>query len=141
MNSIKYPNRNTSTSAELSKLISKRWNVDLSSRGRIGLTSNSPCDQSVQPVGFVDRSFPHSEAREQDSQLKIKRSWDIALGPLRQVPMNIFIMWMAGNSISIFPILMVYMMFTRSIQALFSLQSSNVRLFLILSTKSIGLFF
>ena len=125
MNSLKLASDCSIPAVELSKLVSKRWSVDLSSRGRIGLTSNNPCDQTVQPIGFVDRSFPHSEAREQDPQLKIKRSWDIALGPLRQVPMNLFIMWMAGNSISIFPILMVYMMFTRSVQALFSLQSSN----------------
>ena len=37
-----------------------------------------------------------------------------------QVPMNMFIMWMSGNSISIFPIMMVGMMFLRPIQALFS---------------------
>ena len=34
--------------------------------------------------------------------------------------MNMFIMWMSGNSISIFPIMMVGMMFLRPIQALFS---------------------
>ena len=34
--------------------------------------------------------------------------------------MNMFVMWMSGNSISIFPIMMVGMMFVRPIQALFS---------------------
>ncbi|CUT99223.1 transmembrane protein 85 [Echinococcus multilocularis] len=124
MNSLKTLNKSASDSVELTKLVSKRWNVDFNSRSRIGLTSNGPCDQSLQPIGFSDRTFPHSEAREQDPQLKIKRSWDVALGPLRQIPMNLFIMWMTGNSISIFPIIMVYMMFTRPLQVLFSMQTT-----------------
>jgi len=53
-----------------------------------------------------------------------KRSWDIALGPLKQIPMNFFIMWMSGNSISIFPIMMVGMMFFRPFQALISIQAT-----------------
>ncbi|KAK3086289.1 hypothetical protein FSP39_016371, partial [Pinctada imbricata] len=53
-----------------------------------------------------------------------QRSWDIALGPLKQIPMNFFIMWMAGNSISIFPIMMVGMMFFRPIQALLAAQNT-----------------
>jgi hypothetical protein len=53
-----------------------------------------------------------------------KKSWELALAPLKQVPMNLFIMYMAGNSISIFPIMMVGMMFMRPIQAFFSVQSA-----------------
>lgn len=49
----------------------------------------------------------------------------MALGPVKQVPMNIIIMWMAGNSISIFPIMMVGMMFFRPIQALIGIQNSK----------------
>lgn len=53
-----------------------------------------------------------------------KKSWDLALAPLKQVPMNLFIMYMAGNSISIFPIMMVGMLFMRPIQALLSTNST-----------------
>ena len=56
-----------------------------------------------------------------------QKSWDIALAPVKQVPMNLFIMWMAGNSISIFPIMMVGMMFIRPIQALMAVQQSRLR--------------
>lgn len=56
--------------------------------------------------------------------LIVKKSWELALAPLKQVPMNLFIMYMAGNSISIFPIMMVGMLFMRPIQALFSLNST-----------------
>ena len=67
----------------------------------------------------------HAEAsRETDANLIVKKSWDIALGPLRQVPMNLFIMYMAGNSISIFPIMMVGMLFLRPVKALLTIQST-----------------
>ncbi|VDN95899.1 unnamed protein product [Rodentolepis nana] len=124
MNSIKIFDKDDSASVDLTKLASKRWNVDLVARNRIGLTSNIQNDHNVHPVGFVDRAFPMTEATEQDPQLKVKRSWDIALGPLRQLPMNLFFMWMTGNSISIFPIMMVFMMFTRPISVLLSLQTT-----------------
>lgn len=55
----------------------------------------------------------------------IKKSWDLALGPLKQVPMNLFIMYMAGSSISIFPIMMVGMLIIRPVKALFTLQQSK----------------
>ena len=51
--------------------------------------------------------------RDADPNLRTKRSWDLALGPLKQVPMNLFMMYMSGNSISIFPIMMVGMMIVR----------------------------
>ena len=67
----------------------------------------------------------HSEiSREADPNLKIKRSWDVALGPFKQVPMNLFIMWMSGNTISIFPIMMVFMMMFRPFKTLFSVSQT-----------------
>lgn len=70
--------------------------------------------------------------RESDpNHLIIKKSWDLAIGPLKQVPMNLFIMYMAGNSISIFPIMMVGMLIIRPVKALFTLQQSK---YMILST-------
>ena len=39
--------------------------------------------------------------------------------------MNLFIMYMAGNSISIFPIMMVGMMFLRPVKALLAIKSSE----------------
>jgi hypothetical protein len=42
-----------------------------------------------------------------------------------QVPMNLFIMYMAGNSISIFPIMMVGMLIVRPVKALFTMQNGK----------------
>lgn len=68
------------------------------------------------------------EKKETDSALIVKKSWDVALGPLKQIPMNFFIMWMAGNTISIFPIMMVGMMFFRPIQALMSASNTAFKM-------------
>ena len=43
---------------------------------------------------------------------------------LLQVPMNLFIMYMSGNAISIFPIMMVIMMAVRPVKTLFSINST-----------------
>ena len=53
-----------------------------------------------------------------------KRSWETAIAPIKNLPMNVFIMYMAGNSISIFPIMMVGMMFFRPIQALMGIRAT-----------------
>ena len=47
------------------------------------------------------------------ANLRNKRSWDLALGPIKQVPQNLFVMYMSGNTLSIFPIMMVIMMAVR----------------------------
>jgi len=67
----------------------------------------------------------HADAsREADPNLRIKRCWDLALGPFKQVPMNLFIMYMSGSSISIFPIMMVVMMMFRPLKTLFSVKQA-----------------
>ncbi|XP_030752356.1 ER membrane protein complex subunit 4 [Sitophilus oryzae] len=58
------------------------------------------------------------------SRLITKKSWDLALAPLKQVPMNLFISYMAGNSISIFPIMMVGMLLMRPVQAIWATKST-----------------
>uniref|UniRef100_A0A0B7AET3 ER membrane protein complex subunit 4 n=1 Tax=Arion vulgaris TaxID=1028688 RepID=A0A0B7AET3_9EUPU len=102
-----------------------QWTIDFSASGRRGdksvvsYTENLPA-----PVGFVDSTAVAEKTTEADASLIIKRSWDIALGPIKQVPMNMFIMWMAGSSISIFPIMMIGMMFFRPIQAMLAVQNT-----------------
>jgi len=83
-----------------------------------------PSPPGYTPTGSLFHNVEYM--RESDSNhLIIKKSWDLALGPLKQVPMNLFIMYMAGNSISIFPIMMVGMLIIRPVKALFTLQQSE----------------
>merc|ERR1712080_438487 len=69
-------------------------------------------------------SLQAAASGEVDPSLRIKRSWDVALGPFKQVPMNLFIMYMSGNTISIFPIMMVVMMMFRPFKTLFSVKQA-----------------
>jgi len=97
-----------------------RWQLDFSSRS----------NQNVElppPPGFssTGSALVHADAsREADPNLRIKRCWDLALGPFKQVPMNLFIMYMSGSSISIFPIMMVVMMMFRPLKTLFSVKQA-----------------
>ncbi|CAL8083666.1 unnamed protein product [Calicophoron daubneyi] len=108
---------------KLGNIASRKWAIDFTSKSRVSAASQ-PSTSDLHPPGYVDRSFPASAVKDSDPQLVVQRSWNIALGPLRQVPMNLFIMWISGNSISIFPLMSVIMLFLRPIQALFSIQST-----------------
>lgn len=50
--------------------------------------------------------------------LKVKKAWEIALAPSKQIPMNAIMMYMSGNSLQIFSIMMVFMLFKGPIQGL-----------------------
>nr|XP_010596607.2 ER membrane protein complex subunit 4 isoform X2 [Loxodonta africana] len=104
-----------------------KWAIELSGpgggRGRSDRGSGQ--GDSLYPVGYLDKQVPDTSVQETDRILVEKRCWDIALGPLKQIPMNLFIMYMAGNTISIFPTMMVCMMAWRPIQALMAISAKN----------------
>lgn len=43
--------------------------------------------------------------------LKLKKAWEVALAPVKQLPMTAIMMYMSGNSLQIFSIMMVLMAF------------------------------
>ncbi|RKO88571.1 hypothetical protein BDK51DRAFT_27397, partial [Blyttiomyces helicus] len=51
------------------------------------------------------------------ANLKMKKAWDTALGPAKSIPMNAFMLWMSGNSVQIFSILITVMMLWNAIKA------------------------
>ncbi|ELW70807.1 Transmembrane protein 85 [Tupaia chinensis] len=79
---------------------------------------------SLYPVGYLDKQVPDTSMQKTDQIVVEKRCWDIASGPLRQVPMNLFIVYMVGNTISIFPTMMVCMMAWRPSQALLAISAT-----------------
>lgn len=91
---------------------------------RVPRTSNqdlaSPPGYSVSNIGLNTEVSKKTDV----SRLITKKSWDLALAPIKQVPMNLFIMYMAGNSISIFPIMMVGMLLMRPLQAIWSTKAT-----------------
>lgn len=70
----------------------------------------------LTPVGYSQHSVPDITHREDDDRLIARRSWDIALQPIKQLPMNMIFAWMAGNSFSLMSIMIVVMLFMKPIQ-------------------------
>ncbi|EKD20027.1 uncharacterized protein L3040_002296 [Drepanopeziza brunnea f. sp. 'multigermtubi'] len=48
---------------------------------------------------------------EEMDTLKLKKAWEVALAPVKQLPMTAIMMYMSGNSLQIFSIMMVVMAF------------------------------
>jgi ER membrane protein complex subunit 4 len=59
--------------------------------------------------------------------LKMKKAWEIAIAPAKSLPMNAIGMYMSGNSLQIFSIMMVLMLFKTPITALLNLNGSFAR--------------
>jgi ER membrane protein complex subunit 4 len=47
--------------------------------------------------------------------LKLKKAWEVALAPVKGLPMTAIMMYMSGNSLQIFSIMMVWMAFKNPI--------------------------
>ncbi|KAL3474853.1 hypothetical protein BJX99DRAFT_171018 [Aspergillus californicus] len=113
------------TSQALPPLPPPKWVVELNSPlpRPSGSTSSIP-----DPPGFTrkagkgrtDKSptSPSTSKPADTDTLKLKKAWEIALAPSKQIPMNGIMMYMSGNSLQIFSIMMVLMLFKGPIQGL-----------------------
>ncbi|OAF63630.1 ER membrane protein complex subunit 4, partial [Intoshia linei] len=88
-------------------------------------TSNSYIDfrskkkvEYANPPGYQSNFDTQKLIGKVDQSLVATKSWDIALAPLKQIPMNMLMMYMSGNSIGIFPLMMIVMMTIRPIKTL-----------------------
>jgi hypothetical protein len=50
--------------------------------------------------------------------LKLKKAWEVSLGPVKNLPMTGIMMYMSGNSLQIFSIMMVFMAFKTPVMGL-----------------------
>lgn len=64
---------------------------------------------------------------EETSTLKLKKAWEVALAPAKQLPMNAIGMYMSGNSLQMFSIMMVFMLFKAPVQALLNINQTFAR--------------
>lgn len=55
---------------------------------------------------------------EEMDTLKLKKAWEVALGPVKSLPMTAIMMYMSGNSLQIFSIMMVFMAFKNPIMGI-----------------------
>ncbi|XP_078059217.1 ER membrane protein complex subunit 4-like [Mustelus asterias] len=72
----------------------QNWTLELNLSDSSSRSRDQQCGQrdSMCPVAYSDKQLPDIRVQETDRILVEKRCWDIALGPLKQLPMNLFIM-------------------------------------------------
>ncbi|CRG86762.1 hypothetical protein PISL3812_03773 [Talaromyces islandicus] len=80
----------------------------------------NPPGFATKPTGKQQRSTQPTRERQpaETEALKLKKAWEVALAPSKQIPMNAIMMYMSGNSLQIFSIMMVFMLFKGPIQGL-----------------------
>ena len=61
------------------------------------------------------------------STLKLKKAWELAIAPAKSLPMNAIGMYMSGNSLQIFSIMMVFMLFKTPITAILNMNPTFAR--------------
>ncbi|KAL4208578.1 hypothetical protein CU097_009685 [Rhizopus azygosporus] len=120
------------------------WTINYSS-----LADNSS-SKLPSPRGFKP-STPQKHSRSEktapvldrhgQAELKMKRAWDVALAPAKSIPMSLFMMYMSGNSLQIFSVVITAtMLFIQPIKAIMSVQESKYFLLMPLFFK-LNLFF
>lgn len=95
-----------------------RWAVELDdpppSRSKNSATIPDPPGYVSSKVGSGKKSDKITTRKpptqEETDTLKLKKSWEIALGPAKQLPMQAIMGYMSGNSLQIFSIMMVMML-------------------------------
>lgn len=65
---------------------------------------------------------------EEMDSLKLKKAWELALAPAKQLPMSAIGMYMTGNSLQIYSMFMVFTLFKGPLTAIFSIQPTFARL-------------
>ncbi|KAJ1924495.1 hypothetical protein IWQ60_005167 [Tieghemiomyces parasiticus] len=110
------------------------WDLQLPTDARLRVTKAS---KGFDPAGFsgaaattvqgTDMTRPSAtdrEKRKSDQVLRLKKAWDQSLAPAKSLPMNLFMMWMSGNSVQIFNLVITVMMFFQPVKALLGVQDA-----------------
>lgn len=103
---------------DLSIPLPPKWAVELNSpppaRAKNASTIPDPPGYVSSKTGTGKKSDKLTTRKpptqEETDTLKLKKSWEIALGPAKQLPMQAIMGYMSGNSLQIFSIMMVMML-------------------------------
>ncbi|KKA26108.1 hypothetical protein TD95_003125 [Thielaviopsis punctulata] len=94
------------------------WVANLQAPPAFRAKANNIVDPPLYPTAVSGKKNKESKAlqREQPTPeemdtLKLKKAWEVALAPVKGLPMTAFMMYMSGNSLQIFSIMMVVMAF------------------------------
>lgn len=88
------------------------------------LTANVSQTQQRQQQQQQQQASTSTRKSAETDALKLKKAWEMALSPSKQLPMNAIMMYMSGNSLQIFSIMMVFMLFKGPIQGLLNTNSA-----------------
>ncbi|ELQ41712.1 hypothetical protein OOU_Y34scaffold00255g10 [Pyricularia oryzae Y34] len=81
-----------------------------------GFPSQSGGNSKKRDAAIKDGSKPATmQTPEEVDTLKVKKAWEVALAPIKSLPMTFFMMYMSGNSLQIFTIMTVFMAFKNPI--------------------------
>ncbi|KAI8877396.1 DUF1077-domain-containing protein [Backusella circina FSU 941] len=110
------------------------WSVDYAS------LNNNTKVKIPNPVGYEpnalqkhtksEKSMSKASAAERDAQqveIKVKRAWDVAMGPAKSIPMNAIMIYMSGTSLQIFTVMVTAMLFFQPAKAIMSVQQTFSR--------------
>merc|ERR1711998_683958 len=97
-----------------------RWCLDLAPKNAKASLASPPgwTDHASLSVGDEGK-----RARGDEASLRAEMAMEVAQGQFRTLGMNCFMMWMAGNSIHIFPIMMVGMAMWGPISSLMTMKN------------------
>ncbi|KAG0017681.1 hypothetical protein BGZ82_000679 [Podila clonocystis] len=100
------------------------WKFDFASTA--AQVTNDSSKRFADPPGYVGskdisaKGQKGGKGMEVDQEL-LKKAWDVALAPGKQLPMQAFMLWMSGNSVQIFSVAITAMLMFSPIKALFSM--------------------
>lgn len=91
--------------------------------------NSKPNSQIPDPPNFVpfqksvklkSKEIQINKSLTELDRLRQQKAWDLALSPAKQIPMQAFMMWMSGNGVQIFSVMMVYMLIKGAITSTLS---------------------
>lgn len=115
-------------STSLSTIPKRKWKIQLST----GSSQYGGTSDALTPLGYVPGNFEHGQSRsgadqEKHKELIMKSAMGVATAPGKQLMMTCFMLWMSGNTLQIFSIMMLCMSFWNPLSAIFSVNSKFQR--------------
>merc|ERR1711981_1173915 len=134
----KFPSSTMSPTQEAAVPPPPQWVIELNTP----VQSKSKSSSLPDPPGFTSAVTKKSKDSKTSSTtparkpptpaeldtLKMKKAWELAIAPAKQLPMNAIGMYMTGNSLQIFSIFMVFTLFKTPILAMLNLQNTFKKL-------------
>lgn len=113
--------------------VPKDWVDNLCNPKYVATLKTTTKKDAVYPPGFELETTgdvtdsKSSQKRRPESELdglQVQKAWQIALQPLKSLPMNFFMSYMSGTSLQIIPIMAALMLLSGPIKAIFGIKDA-----------------